>query len=59
MSGSLQIRRDPNVPELLLVFTEDGRNVYKWNTKHAVGTRTHHEGVKPSMREIRSALASA
>ena len=58
---TLTARHNPHAPEVIEVMDERGTNggiVYRLNTKHDIGTRTNHEGPRPSLKAIRVAIAA-
>lgn len=53
----LTAKRQPLVPYVIAVVNGGGDVVYRFNTKRGEGKRTNHDGPKPSLADIRAALA--
>jgi hypothetical protein len=57
----LTARHNPHAPQVVEVLNGDplkGGVVYRFNTGHRIGSRTKHEGPKPSIKAIRAAIAT-
>ena len=61
---TLTATRHPVAPEVIVVSTDatdwaEGNVVARYNETHGILSRTHYAGTKPSMRDIRAAIATA